>query len=136
MVDGGDVVSPMGSDDWSWVGILTGQADEARRVQVRVQDLFNRGIATQAQLDEAITTVEVAQAAIGQAEANLAVARLPARGETIKVAQQYLEGAITNGERKNKVIAVWSEVTEKIADEMFSEMESRNCASVEEAAAH
>lgn len=28
MIDGGDVVSPMGSDDWSWVGILTGLADE------------------------------------------------------------------------------------------------------------
>ena len=40
----------------------------------------------------------------------------------IKVEQQYLEGAITNGERYNKVIAVWSEVTEKIADEMFGEM--------------
>ena len=41
----------------------------------------------------------------------------------IKVEGQYLEGAITNGERYNKVIAVWSDVTEKIADEMFSEME-------------
>src|SRR5262249_21267327 len=47
-----------------------------------------------------------------------------ARKEVIKVEQQYLEGAITNGERYNKVIAVWSEVTEKIADEMFTEMES------------
>src|ERR671939_1503515 len=46
-----------------------------------------------------------------------------ARDEVIKVEGQYLEGAITNGERYNKVIAVWSDVTEKIADEMFSEME-------------
>ncbi|MBM3776760.1 MAG: DNA-directed RNA polymerase subunit beta' [Acidimicrobiia bacterium] len=45
-----------------------------------------------------------------------------ARNEVIKVEQQYLEGAITNGERYNKVIAIWSEVTEKIADEMFGEM--------------
>jgi DNA-directed RNA polymerase subunit beta' len=45
-----------------------------------------------------------------------------ARDEVIKVEQQYLEGAITNGERYNKIIAVWSEVTEKIADEMFGEM--------------
>ncbi len=49
-----------------------------------------------------------------------------AREEVIKVEQQYLEGAITNGERYNKVIAVWSEVTEKIADAMFSEMEKRD----------
>ena len=46
-----------------------------------------------------------------------------ARNEVIKVEQQYLEGAITNGERYNKVIAVWSDVTEKIADAMFKEME-------------
>ncbi len=47
-----------------------------------------------------------------------------ARDEVIKVEQQYLEGAITNGERYNKVIAVWSDVTEKIADAMFREMEN------------
>ena len=46
-----------------------------------------------------------------------------ASDEVIKVEQQYREGAITNGERKNKVIAIWSEVTEQIADEMFREME-------------
>ena len=49
-----------------------------------------------------------------------------ARNEVIKVEQQYLEGAITNGERLNKVIAVWSDVTEKIADAMFGEMERRD----------
>jgi DNA-directed RNA polymerase subunit beta' len=49
-----------------------------------------------------------------------------ARDEVIKVEQQYLEGAITNGERYNKVIAVWSDVTEKIADAMFAEMETRD----------
>ena len=47
-----------------------------------------------------------------------------ARDEVIKVEGQYQEGAITNGERKNKVIAIWSEVTETIADEMFGEMEA------------
>jgi len=47
-----------------------------------------------------------------------------ARDEVIKVEGQYQDGAITNGERYNKVIAIWSEVTEKIADEMFGEMES------------
>jgi DNA-directed RNA polymerase subunit beta' len=45
-----------------------------------------------------------------------------ARAEVLKVEQQYQEGAITNGERYNKIIAIWSEVTEKIADAMFSEM--------------
>ncbi len=46
-----------------------------------------------------------------------------ARNDVISVEQQYLEGAITNGERYNKVIAIWSDVTEKIADAMFGEME-------------
>ena len=59
------------------------------------------------------------------AGARRAVRERPAN-EVIKVEQQYLEGAITNGERYNKVIAVWSEVTEKIADAMFKEMERRD----------
>ena len=46
-----------------------------------------------------------------------------ASNDVIKVEGQYLDGAITNGERKNKVIAIWSDVTEKIADAMFNEME-------------
>ena len=45
-----------------------------------------------------------------------------ARAEVIKVEQQYLDGAITNGERYNKVIDIWSDVTEKVADAMFGEM--------------
>ena len=46
-----------------------------------------------------------------------------ANTEVIKVDQQYQEGAITKGERYNKVIAIWSGVTERIADRMFSTME-------------
>ena len=42
-----------------------------------------------------------------------------ARESVIEVEQQYLDGAITNGERYNKVVAIWSDVTEKVADEMF-----------------
>src|SRR4029079_16319497 len=39
-----------------------------------------------------------------------------ARDEVIKVEQQYLEGAITNGERYKKIIAVWSEDTSQSDD--------------------
>jgi DNA-directed RNA polymerase subunit beta' len=46
-----------------------------------------------------------------------------AQKEVIDVEKQYLDGAITNGERYNKVIAIWSTVTEKVADAMFQEME-------------
>ncbi len=43
-----------------------------------------------------------------------------ARQEVIEVEKQYQEGAITNGERYNKVVAIWSDVTEKVADEMLT----------------
>lgn len=69
------------------------QAEEARRIMERTQDLYARGTATQAQLDTAKTQLEVTAAAIGQAKANLAVARLPARPETIKAAQSAVEQA-------------------------------------------
>src|SRR5436309_7006010 len=46
-----------------------------------------------------------------------------AQKDVIDVEKQYLDGAITNGERYNKVIAIWSNVTEKVADAMFKEME-------------
>ena len=37
--------------------------------------------------------------------------------------QQYQEGAITQGERYNKIIEIWSKVTERVSDEMFKSME-------------
>jgi DNA-directed RNA polymerase subunit beta' len=46
-----------------------------------------------------------------------------AEKQVIAVQQQYLDGAITNGERYNKVIEIWSNVTEKVADEMFGNMQ-------------
>jgi DNA-directed RNA polymerase subunit beta' len=45
-----------------------------------------------------------------------------AEKQVINVQQQYLDGAITNGERNNKVIQLWSTVTERVADEMFGNM--------------
>ncbi|RMG45627.1 MAG: DNA-directed RNA polymerase subunit beta' [Acidobacteria bacterium] len=45
-----------------------------------------------------------------------------ARAEQIKVEKQYRDGAITNGERYNKVVAIWSEVTDRVAEAMFERM--------------
>ncbi len=45
-----------------------------------------------------------------------------ARREVEAVEQQYLEGAITKGEKYNKVVDIWTKVTEKIAIEMFTGM--------------
>ena len=46
--------------------------------------------------------------------------------EIVKVQQQYLDGAITNGERYNKVIAIWSDVTERVAEQMFKALEQQD----------
>src|SRR6201987_3395561 len=51
--------------------------------------------------------------------------------DVIAVEQQYLDGVITNGERYNKVIAIWSEVTDKVAKEMFKAMDDRERSSGE-----
>jgi DNA-directed RNA polymerase subunit beta' len=48
-----------------------------------------------------------------------------AEADVIDVEQQYLDGVITNGERYNKVVAIWSEVTDKVAKEMFKAMDQR-----------
>ena len=41
----------------------------------------------------------------------------------IEVVAQYQEGAITHGERYNKIIEIWSKVTERVSEEMFKTME-------------
>jgi DNA-directed RNA polymerase subunit beta' len=48
-----------------------------------------------------------------------------ALNDVAEVEKQYKEGIITNGERYNKVIAIWSDVTEKVAEAMFHEMNRR-----------
>ncbi|MBE0426866.1 MAG: DNA-directed RNA polymerase subunit beta' [Nitrospirae bacterium] len=45
-----------------------------------------------------------------------------AEQEVIEVQKQYAEGLITHGERYNKVIDIWANVTEKVADEMMKEL--------------
>ena len=47
-----------------------------------------------------------------------------AEKQVVSVQRQYLDGAITNGERNNKVIQLWSSVTEQVADEMFNNMKA------------
>jgi DNA-directed RNA polymerase subunit beta' len=49
-----------------------------------------------------------------------------AEKQVVSVQQQYLDGAITNGERYNKVIEIWSAITERVADEMFSVMQQQD----------
>ncbi len=69
------------------------QAEEAGRVMQRHKDLLARGISTQATFDSASTSVELAKAKVAELEANLAVARLPARANEIKAAEASVEQA-------------------------------------------
>ncbi|HWQ56440.1 MAG TPA: DNA-directed RNA polymerase subunit beta' [Bryobacteraceae bacterium] len=46
-----------------------------------------------------------------------------AEKEVVAVENQYQEGAITHGERYNKIIEIWSKVTERVSEEMFHAME-------------
>jgi DNA-directed RNA polymerase subunit beta' len=45
-----------------------------------------------------------------------------AQKEVAEIENQYLEGLITDGERYNKVIDIWAQVTEEVAKEMMSEI--------------
>ncbi|MCJ7663891.1 MAG: DNA-directed RNA polymerase subunit beta', partial [Desulfobacterales bacterium] len=42
--------------------------------------------------------------------------------EVDRIRQQYVDGLITDGERYNKVIDIWAQLTEEIADEMMKEL--------------
>ncbi len=45
-----------------------------------------------------------------------------AQAEVKEYEQQYLDGLITKGEKYNKVIDVWSQCTDEVADEMMNEI--------------
>ncbi len=45
-----------------------------------------------------------------------------AQKEVAEIENQYLEGLITDGERYNKVIDIWAQVTEEVAGEMMAEI--------------
>lgn len=66
------------------------QAGEAGRVADRLIGLAARGVATETQRDDAATAAEVAHARVAEIEANLAVARLPARANEIAAAEAAL----------------------------------------------
>src|SRR6202158_2748237 len=47
-----------------------------------------------------------------------------ARKDVLEVENQRQQGAITDGERHNKIIDIWHRITESVSDEMFREMKS------------
>lgn len=74
---------------------------EAERALERRQDLFRRGVSAQADLDQAQTARDVAQARVRELTANLAVARLPARADALAALDQrvaFAEAALKQAE--------------------------------------
>ena len=63
------------------------QAEDSKRTLDRRKDLFNRGFASQADLDSSQTAYDVAASRVRELTANLAVAKLPARDEEIASAR-------------------------------------------------
>src|SRR3989337_3489604 len=54
-----------------------------------------------------------------------------ARKAVLEVERQRLDGAITHGERHNKIIDIWHRATEHGSDQMFSDMKRVEAASGE-----
>lgn len=54
-----------------------------------------------------------------------------AEREAMDIQRQYAEGLITNGERYNKVVDIWAQTTETIADEMMKELGAEGINKVE-----
>jgi HlyD family secretion protein len=69
------------------------QAEDTGRTLARRKELVARGAGTQSDLDTATTANDVATARVGEIEASLNVARLPARQDTIKAAQNRVSQA-------------------------------------------
>jgi HlyD family secretion protein len=69
------------------------KAVEADRTRDRLTSLAARGAATDSQRDDAITAAQVAVAQVAQIEAQLEVARLPARPQTIAQAEAAVRAA-------------------------------------------
>jgi HlyD family secretion protein len=67
------------------------QVTEAERSTVRLSSLSKRGIATAADFDTATTQLDLARSQLAQAEANLAVSKLPARENAILAAEHQVE---------------------------------------------
>lgn len=49
-----------------------------------------------------------------------------AENDVQKIEKLYMDGAITNGERYNKVIAIWGQATADVAKEMLKDLEAQN----------
>jgi HlyD family secretion protein len=69
------------------------QVIDAERSSLRASSLSRRGIATESDFNQAATKLDIARSQLAQAEANLAVAKLPARENAILGSEHQVEVA-------------------------------------------
>jgi DNA-directed RNA polymerase subunit beta' len=74
------------------------------------------GYATRGGLSISVTDVEIPEAK------NQLIVK--AQAEVEKIMQQYQNGFITNGERYNKVIDIWTRTTNRVADKLFDTLQT------------
>ncbi len=74
----------------------TAQATEAEKATSRIANLVERGVLPQSQLDDAVAERDVAQSRVVEARASLDVARLPARPHEIAAAEAAVKQAEAN----------------------------------------
>lgn len=95
------------------------QASEASRILARQKDLLEQGITSQANYDTSETSLELANAKVAELQANLAVAQLPARADTIAAAEAAVDqakAALDNAEWRLGKRTVKSPVTGQVFD--------------------
>jgi DNA-directed RNA polymerase subunit beta' len=95
---------------------LAGRADTVKFLD----DLKNMGFyhATKAGISISIDDMKIPAAKEDLAEG--------ARTQVVDVEKEYRDGLITDGERYNKIIDIWSHVTEEVASEMFKSLENED----------
>jgi len=99
------------------VALCYEKAGRARTVRF-LDDLKDLGFtqATQAGISISIDDMKVPERKVELTE--------KARKEVLVVETEYRDGLITDGERYNKIIDIWSHVTEEVSTEMFKVLET------------
>jgi DNA-directed RNA polymerase subunit beta' len=54
--------------------------------------------------------------------ANKAAILAESESEVLSIQQQFNDGLVTNGERYNKVVDIWTHTSEKVANEMMAQL--------------
>lgn len=95
------------------------QQIDAEKALERRRDLFQRRVSSQAELDQAQTARDVAAARVRELEANLEVAKLPARDDVVRSAEARVEqarAALANARWRLSERVLTTRVAGRIAD--------------------